>query len=95
MRPLTTKQIVLGFVAFFGTICSVLANAALSMKGEQGPLAPDVRAGLVAPFYDHGTVHYVSRSLDMWTHRTAEAQMLFMLMLAAVAVWVIATRKQT
>lgn len=94
MRPLTTKQTVFGVVAFFGTVLSVFANMALGMKGRQGPLAPDIQKGLIVPFNEHGLVHYVSRSFDMWTNWAIEAQALFMLMMAAVVVWVIATRKQ-
>ena len=79
---LSMRQAMGAVAAFFGVVVSGGANLAMSLKGSRGPLAPDPARGLVVPYPDHNTIHYVTRAFDTWATVAIGAQFLFMALLA-------------
>ena len=83
-----------GATSFFGVVLSGGANVAIGFKGRRRPLSPDPAHGLVVPFPDHLTNHYVTKAFDFWATVAAGAQGVFMFWLGLVVISILVKKNR-
>jgi hypothetical protein len=86
-------QVLIGTLAFFGLVCSTAANLGMGLRGTSGPLKPNPGQGLIVPYPDHMTMHYVTKEFAFWCDVLICVQITFGILLAGVILSFILRRR--